>query len=141
MLRKLNPFDFPKAVDLLNFWKLPSEDLANPHVQLFGLNDEAGLKGIGGLETYGEHALIRSVAVNEDFKGQGLGKLICDELEQIAAKSGVKSLYLLTTTAASFFEHRGYSVISREQFPDVLKSTGQFSNLCPVSAICMMKTI
>lgn len=141
MLSKLDKVDLPKAVELLKHWNLPYSDLSNPHVQLYSLNDETGLKGTGGLEIYGENALIRSVAVNEESNGLGLGKLICDELEQIAANSGVKTLYLLTTTASSFFEHRGYEVISRDQFPEAIENTCQFSELCPISAICMMKII
>lgn len=141
MLRKLNSIDLKEAIELLKHWNLPHSDLSNPHVQLYSLKDETGLKGTGGLEIYGENALIRSVAISEESIGQGIGRIICDQLEQIAAKLGVKTLYLLTTSAASFFEHRGYIVISRDQFPDVIKNTSQFSELCPISAICMMKII
>ncbi len=138
-LKPIQDNDLPKVIELLNFWKLPSGDLRKSEVQLYVVKDERGLLGIGGLEIYGELALIRSIAVAEEFRGTGMGKTICDELEQIAAESGVKTLYLLTTTATHFFEHRGYEIVKREDFPDSIKRTSQFSELCPVSAVCMTK--
>lgn len=140
-LSRINTTIETEVIELLKFWKLPYSDLSNMRVQIYCLKDESGLKGTGGLEIYGENALIRSVAVAERFLRTGQGKIICDELEQIALKSGIKNLYLLTTTAASFFKHRGYETIEREQFPEGLKNTAQFSELCPSTAICMKKIL
>ncbi|HBL77779.1 MAG: hypothetical protein A2W90_02275 [Bacteroidetes bacterium GWF2_42_66] len=141
LLKPAQKDDLSAVIELLKFWELPFIDVGEPAVHLYLLKEKDRLNGTGGLEIYGDDALIRSVAVAEEFRGTGLGKTICGELEQIAAESGVKTLYLLTTTATHFFERRGYRIVKREEFPDRIKETGQFSELCPVSAVCMIKTL
>jgi N-acetylglutamate synthase-like GNAT family acetyltransferase len=62
-------------------------------------------------------------------------------MEEHARSEGVRELYLLTTTAEGFFAGLGYRSIPREQAEAVLAGTTQFSELCPASARCMVKTI
>jgi amino-acid N-acetyltransferase len=59
--------------------------------------------------------------------------------ERLAAKNGVKSLYLLTTTADRFFAGLGFRRLQREMAPLAIKSTSQFSSLCPATAVLMSK--
>jgi hypothetical protein len=47
----------------------------------------------------------------------------------------------LTNTAADFFKAQNYQVIHRDNFAEPLKQTAQFSGLCPISTICMMKIL
>jgi amino-acid N-acetyltransferase len=63
------------------------------------------------------------------------------QIEQVAKHSGIKALYLLTNTAANFFQTIGYQRIERNNFAESLKQTAQFTGLCPVSAVCMIKEI
>jgi amino-acid N-acetyltransferase len=39
------------------------------------------------------------------------------------------------------FAHRGYRVIRRDAVPPVLRSTAEFSRLCPATAACLAKTL
>jgi amino-acid N-acetyltransferase len=52
---------------------------------------------------------------------------------------GVEVVYLLTTTAESFFAHRGYRRIERSQAPESIRSTREFSEICPASSAFMSK--
>ena len=63
------------------------------------------------------------------------------EVEQYAARNGVKRLYLLTATAQSFFESLGYVVASREGVPDPIRATSEFTTLCSASAVVMAKAL
>jgi amino-acid N-acetyltransferase len=54
---------------------------------------------------------------------------------------GISRLVLLTRTARSFFEHRGYSVIPRESAPDAVRTSAEFRVFCPAPAVCMTKSI
>ena len=97
--------------------------------------------GTGGLELFNQCALIRSITVETGSRGKGLGKLISRELEKICRERGIDWVYLLTTTAKDFFINQGYRVISREEVPLPIKTTSEFSSVCPSSAIVMAKSL
>jgi amino-acid N-acetyltransferase len=97
--------------------------------------------GVGGVEVHGAAGLLRSVAVEQSARGEGVGTALCDALESEAAADGVESLFLLTTTAAEFFAGRGYEEIERVDAPDAIRQTTEFDELCPASATCMRKRL
>ena len=51
------------------------------------------------------------------------------------------SSYLLTMTAADFFQKIGYEVNQRDKVPESIKKTEEFKNVCPVSAACLFKDL
>ena len=57
------------------------------------------------------------------------------------SKQGIKTLYLLTTTAAQFFAKRGYEAVPRSEAPAAIAATAQFSDLCPASSAFMRKAL
>ena len=103
--KEINPEDFEKVVDLLAESELDISDLKQPCIRLFQIGENGQIAGVGGLEIYGDQALLRSVAVRKEFQGQGIGKKLVRQVEEVAIQSGIKSLYLLTTTASVFFNH------------------------------------
>lgn len=136
---ELSPDQFDSVFELLAEAKLDFSDLKQSNIRLFRFEEDGLLIGICGLESFDDQALLRSVAVTKEFQGKGFGKEMVAQMEQVAKQSGIKSLYLLTTTAAGFFKSIGYQQINRDDFAETLKQTSQFSGLCPVSAICMKK--
>ncbi len=136
-----NPNDLAQAVDLLREFDLAYTDLDQPNIRIFRFSESGRLVGLGGLEIYGNQALLRSVAVAKEFQDKKSGRFICNWLENWAAENQLSELYLLTTTAPGFFAHLGYRVIQRDEFPEPLRQTAQFSELCPASSVCMMKII
>lgn len=139
--KEINPEDFEKVVDLLAESELDISDLKQPCIRLFQIVENGQIAGVGGLEIYGDQALLRSVAVRKEFQGQGIGKKLVRQVEEVAIQSGIKSLYLLTTTASVFFQSLGYIPINRDDFAEPLKNTAQFAGLCPASAVCMNKEL
>src|SRR5689334_22732873 len=117
-LRPATVHDLPAIVALLGDAGLPCQDLTAAHVAgfLVAAGGNAVL-GIVGLERYGENALLRSLAVRRENRSTGLGAQLADAMEEHARQAGVAALYLLTTTAADFFRHRGYEVIDRAASP------------------------
>jgi amino-acid N-acetyltransferase len=125
---------------LLASCNLPIAALEAKHFeQFFGCGSESSPAGVVGLELYGNVALLRSLAVSEVARGQGCGKRLVSEAEAYAAANGVSSIYLLTTTAESFFQSLGYSVANRSVVPEAIRGTQQFSALCPSSSSVMVK--
>lgn len=139
--KEINPEDFEKVVDLLAESELDISDLKQPCIRLFQIGEKGQIAGVGGLEIYGDQALLRSVAVRKDFRGKGFGKMLVIQIEKVSILSGIKSLYLLTTTASVFFQSLGYQHITRNDFAEPLKQTAQFKGLCPASAVCMKKEL
>jgi len=127
---------------LLAAARLPAEDLTAAHLaHFFGCGPNDRPQGVGGVEIHGADALLRSVAVDEKARGQGCGKALVAALEQHARAQGARRITLLTTTAPGFFTGLGYRVIPRDEAPTRIRSTPEFSDLCPESAVVMMKDL
>jgi len=124
--------------DFLRMNQLPADDLKiADSVYLTYYNSEDVLVGSGGLEFYGDKALLRSLAVSQAMRSQSLGKQIVDELIQQVKETGKKEIYLLTTTAYFFFLKFGFVEIPRDAVPDEVKASTEFSQVCPSTARVM----
>jgi amino-acid N-acetyltransferase len=104
---------------------------------LIGFYDGAEPVATGGLEVYGDYALLRSLSVKMGIRGQSLGSSITDHLIEEARKRKLKAIYLLTETAHVFFLKKGFKDIERSKAPDEVKASTEFSNVCSQTAICM----
>lgn len=127
---------------LLQSQGLPDSDITDEHLKHFFFVGSVGSPlGLVGLELYGTDALLRSLVVGENARGKGLGSTLVAHAEQYASTKGVRSLYLLTTTAEAFFKRLGYAQINRSQAPASIKETREFASLCPASSAFMMKAL
>ena len=135
--------DGKKIPKLLSQAGLPTEDLTQDKLKNFlvAKQEKGSLIGSIGVEPYGDVGLLRSLVVHPSHRGQGAGKRLTDELESFAKRKGIKTLYLLTTTAADFFTHLGYGVIQRTHVPQLIAETEEFKNICPMSAVCLSKNL
>ena len=82
-------------------------------------------------------ALLRSLAVSQTMRSQSLGKQIVEDLIQQVKSKGIKEIYLLTLTAYYFFLKLGFSEVYRDAVPQEIKSSTEFSQVCPTSARVM----
>jgi amino-acid N-acetyltransferase len=130
-IKEIYPEDIEKVIDLLAEAELDYSDLKQPGIRLFQIVESGLIAAVGALEVRDGQALLRSVAVKKEFRGQGIGKMLVAQIEEVAIQSGIKSLYLLTTTASAFFQSLGYRQIARNDFAEPLKQTTQFAGLCP----------
>lgn len=132
--------DLPSIRWLLDIECLPSADLTEEALKDFLVyRDQLGVAGVIGLQLFGEVALLRSLVVTGERMGCGIGKSLVTAAEALAAELQVRSIYLLTTTAAEFFEYRGFRRIGREEAPPEIRVTQEFSSLCPSTAVLMVK--
>jgi amino-acid N-acetyltransferase len=132
-----------QAQQLLAACHLPTDDLLVPVTsrRLFGCQLDGRLAGLVGVEIHGPDALLRSLAVADSARGKALGAGLLAYAEQYAAAHGVQAIYLLTTTAETFFARRGYSLAQRIAAPPAIAATQQFSGLCPAAAAFMLKRL
>jgi amino-acid N-acetyltransferase len=130
------------VVAVLEAEGLPAFDLTESHLEHFFFTGADGAQSaLVGLEIYGEAALLRSLVVSAAARTQGLGSALVLHAEEYAAARQVRALYLLTTTAETYFEHRGYKRIDRAEAPPAVKSTREFASLCPSSSAFMIKRL
>jgi amino-acid N-acetyltransferase len=103
------------------------------------VDDPAGgaLLAAGALEVRGASALLRSLAVRADARHLGLGAALVRALVRHAARRGVRALYLLTTTAESWFPRFGFARVERDTVPAEIGATVEFQGACPASATVM----
>jgi amino-acid N-acetyltransferase len=120
---------------------LPHQDLNYQNQVLISYYLDDKLVGTGGLEVIDRFALLRSVSVHEQNRGQNLGKQITASLLKNVEQSKLDAVFLLTETAKDFFEKQGFETVSRDSAPVEIQSTTQFSSMCPVSASFMVKQV
>ncbi|MBP9566520.1 MAG: N-acetyltransferase, partial [Sulfurospirillum sp.] len=73
--------------------------------------------GFGALHFHADNlAEIRSLVVKEDFRGQGVGKGIIQNLLKEGKEMGLNEVFTLTYQR-SFFEALGFHEISKEKLP------------------------
>lgn len=136
-----NP-DFEQVTVLLKQCDLPTQDITREKLaHFYAIADPSGLVGVIGLELHGDFGLLRSLAVDPDFRNQGIAKVLLSAIEQTAREQHLLSLFLLTTTAPLYFRQQGYDEISRHTVPEAIKSTSEFASICPASAIVMCKVL
>jgi amino-acid N-acetyltransferase len=141
-INSASPSDVRSIKELLQAYHLPFEDITMEHLEhFFIIEGEDGLEGNIGIEICGEYGLLRSLVVAESKRGEGLGRVLTKHIEDYARDKNLKALYLLTTTAAEFFERLGFESAERATAPNVLQETKEFKSICPASAVCMMKLL
>jgi amino-acid N-acetyltransferase len=130
------------AVALLQAQGLPVSDITDEHLEhFFFMGSDGSPTGLVGIEVYGTDALLRSLVVAENARTQGIGSALVQHAEEYATSRRVSAMYLLTTTAESFFERRNYRRVDRTQAPPAIQSTPEFAGLCPASSAFMMKRL
>jgi amino-acid N-acetyltransferase len=126
---------------LLKSSNLPADDLDYQRDLLVGYYESDAIVGTGGLEIYGPYALLRSLSVKMGIRGKSVGSTIYQFLVDEAKKKGLKAIYLLTETAHGFFLKKGFQDVKREDVPEEVKKSSEFSTVCATTAAVMMLPI
>ena len=110
-----------------------------PHFIIVKDDNALALAGVVGLEPKDDVGLLRSLAVAQVYRRQGLATQLVNKIEEYARSQQVDTLYLLTLTAEDFFVGQGYQKADRKSAPDAIQETTEFRGLCPETAVCMKK--
>jgi amino-acid N-acetyltransferase len=129
--------DLKEIKSLLIACNLLSEDIEF-HLNNFIVAKLGGkLVGVIGLEGYGKVCLLRSFAVDPDYRRKGIANELFHQILSLAQERNVKEAYLLTTTIDKICTKLGFRTIGRAKIPEVIQNTKEFSRLCPKTATCM----
>ena len=128
---------FQNFCTLLKSSGLPANDLDYQKDLLVAYVEDGNMVGTGGLEIYGEYGLLRSLSVKLGTRGKALGTAITEYLVEQARSRKLKGIYLLTETAHGFFQRKGFVDVKREDVPEPLKASSEFSYVCGPTAVAM----
>jgi amino-acid N-acetyltransferase len=141
VVRGARPDDLTAVEQVLRDSGLPTSGVKEWLPQFLVAEDAGRVVAVAGLEQYGTSALLRSVAVTSERRGTGLGRVLVERLLMEAARRGTRDVYLLTTTAEDYFPRLGFASIAREETPEPVRASVEFTEACPASAIAMRKTL
>jgi len=130
-----------EIIRLLQSQKLPTEDLPLAFTYFYTVVDNDKVIGLIGMERYNHYGLLRSMVVHPEYRNRQIATTLVKMLEEQAASSGVTAMYLLTEIADKYFSSKGYESIPRDQVPNEVKQSSEFSHVCPVSALVMRKIL
>lgn len=129
-----NAIDLKTALDAA---RLPTDDLQEPGRSFFRIKRGEATVGFGGYELHAEDALLRSLVIAPDLRGRGAGRYAAKLILKRASEDGARSAYLLTESAAPFFEKVGFTRIERADAPASIRETRQAASICSSSAAMM----
>ena len=136
------PHDLRGALDLLGRAELTEQDVAERWGHYFVVREDDGrVVGVAGLEIHGEDGLLRSVAVDAEYRGQGLAASLVEAAVERAKRVNLRAVYLLTTSARDYFARRGFVDCPREEAPAAVCESWEFRTGCPSTAAFMRRPV
>lgn len=135
------PADLPAILSLLERSRLPRAGVERHLGTAVVARDGVRIVGCAAVEVYGMTGLLRSVAVEEGRRGEGLGGRLTEAALELARQRRVTTVYLLTETAAAFFPRFGFRAVARAQVAPAVRQSVEFTSACPESAQVMMKDL
>jgi amino-acid N-acetyltransferase len=123
--------------------------LDTAHLPLDGLEEQFGesyavavagneIVGAEGIEVYARSGLLRSAVVHPDWRGRGVGDALTRDRIEWARRAGLERVYLLTTTAESYFPRFGFGRVERAAAPPEIRTSREFATACPATAALMV---
>jgi amino-acid N-acetyltransferase len=141
-LRTATAADLPAIITLLGRATLPTDGVVADALPNFIVAEDQGeVVGVVGLEVYPESALLRSAAVQEPWRGSGVGRALIDRALDRSRELGIRDVFLLTTTAEHYFPRFGFACVGRESVPETVRGSAEFQGACPSTAVVMRKTL
>jgi UDP-N-acetylmuramate: L-alanyl-gamma-D-glutamyl-meso-diaminopimelate ligase len=120
--------DMSGVRDLLQRAHLAASDVPDTaFTSFFVVRSEGQVVACVGLEVYGEEAILRSLAVDPEQRGNGFGWMMADTAIEHARWRGVRRIYLLTETASDFFAAKhGFRVVDRSTVSPAVAAASTF---------------
>jgi len=129
--------DAPEVERLLQASKLPIDGVRRVIDATLVARVDGRIVGSSALEIYPSGVLLRSVAVDDNWRGRALGTRLTEAALGLARRRGAKAAFLLTTTARAFFPRFGFHRIERGDVPEDVRQSVEFAGACPSSALVM----
>lgn len=140
-MRSADAEDLRVLTDLLEHAELPTVGVAQWLTHFVLAERDGKVVGAAGLELYDAYALLRSVVVHPDERGQGTGAALVEHALEKARAAGVREVVLLTTTAERWFPRFGFRRIDRAEVPPALFASEELRGACPATAAILHRLL
>lgn len=128
--------DLPFVLALVEECGLPVEGVGEHFARFFVARFGGKRIGCVGMEVYGEHVLLRSLAVARHARNAGVGEALLSRAIEEARNAGGRTAWGLTTFGKKgLFDRFGFRVVPRSGAPPALAPSSQFRGVCPESAV------
>jgi N-acetylglutamate synthase-like GNAT family acetyltransferase len=105
-------------------------------------DENAPLVGCVAVESVGDVALLRMLAVAPERRGEGLGYMLVETATDRARGQGIRELYLVTDGAQGFFgEKLGFQQIDRKDVDPGIATTAEYLLARSKTAVWMRKEL
>jgi len=141
VVRQAEPADAGAVTALLRASGLPVDGVESALDHGLIASRDGRLVGCVALELYDHSALLRSLAIVPELRGQGLGGALTRGALDLARTLGAREIYLLTETASGFFPRFGFALEDRSRAPAALKNSVEFRSACPTTALMMSRRV
>lgn len=121
--------DLPAVRALLQKVGLPITGIPEELGELWVIHNDENHEVVGcvALEIHDEIALLRSLAVNPERRGEGLGWMLAEMAQLRVRQRGFLQVCLLTEHATDFFAEKfGYKPVGRETLPEAVKGSSEY---------------
>lgn len=134
LLRQSTPADLPAVHRLLVAARLPLDGLDDNRDRLWVWDQAGTVVGAIAFEQYGDQGLLRSLIVDPDSRGTGLGRLLLHSGLDAMRRAGVRHAYGLTTTIPGWLERLGWTEVTKADLPAALNASMELRGACPDTA-------
>ena len=133
--------DLPAILSLLDQHQLPHAAIEQHLGDILVARDGGRVVGCAAVERYDVAGLLRSVAVAPERRGSGLGIRLTSAALAHARAHGIRTVYLLTETAADFFPRFGFHPVARTAVAPAVQQSVEFTSACSNTALAMVKEL
>ena len=138
-VRPASAADLDAVKGLLDAAHLPLDGLEEQFGDRYAVAEVAGeIVGAEGIEVYARSGLLRSAVVHPEWRGRGVGDRLTRDRLDWARRAGLERVYLLTTTAESYFPRFGFARVDRADAPLEIRASREFAAACPATAALMV---
>ena len=140
-VRTAFPADWPAISGLLSRAGLPLPSPDGPPVEFVVAARQGAIVACAGWERHGDHALLRSVAVDEAERRRGVGRAVVERALAEVSDRGVGEVALVTMSASAFFGRLGFAAIARSETPLPIQASPEFTPHCCGNGTWMRTTL
>jgi ubiquinone/menaquinone biosynthesis C-methylase UbiE/N-acetylglutamate synthase-like GNAT family acetyltransferase len=136
-IRQPRPNDLTTVGRLLEQSGLPVDGVADHLDSSYMVAECAGeVIGSVGVEPYGRYGLARSLVVEPEWRGKGIGRILMEDRLRWARGRGLTDVFLITVTP-QYFGRFGFEPVERDSVPQEIRNSAEFSDICSESATVM----
>lgn len=136
--RRAMPREFARINELLAQASLPALPSDTSPSNVFVATGNDAVIGAIALEVEARLGLLRSLVVDPKHERAGVANRLMQAVLSRVNELGLREVYMLTESAAEFFEPHGFKPIARDRVPTEIEKLREFREQCSEEAVVML---